>query len=351
MEILFSSDPSKLDVKRAISLKYDNTPSSLFKYKSFDSTGALDILRHDEMWLSNPTSFNDPFDCGLNVSSKDLSEATIRKILAKYIPDHIKKKYKITNEELIELSRSKNIIDDLAEFTVIKTRTDIPENERARYIEEEKRKIKEDPIKIDLKNHIHVTCFSETNENTLMWSHYANNHEGFCIEYDFKELGINNPVTRFMFPVTYTNTVFDIKDYFPDSDKEFDNVFKEFLDDIKEDDIFKGFKVPPMIEPVNNMVMHCNALIKAESWEYEKEWRYILLYAGTESEILTLPVPKPKAIYLGAEVCKQNCEEILKIAKERNIEVYMMVLKPFEFGLEPKLIPNCNAIPECKKNK
>jgi len=29
-----------------------------------------------------------------------------------------------------------------------------------------------------------VTCFSKTYSNTLMWSHYADHHKGFCLEFN-----------------------------------------------------------------------------------------------------------------------------------------------------------------------
>ncbi|MDH2660048.1 hypothetical protein, partial [Methanobacterium formicicum] len=46
-EILFSSDPSKLNIKKAINLKYENTPSSLYKYKDFDDKGySLKLLKN-----------------------------------------------------------------------------------------------------------------------------------------------------------------------------------------------------------------------------------------------------------------------------------------------------------------
>ncbi len=31
-----------------------------------------------------------------------------------------------------------------------------------------------------------VCCFSRTNEQTLLWSHYADDHKGVCLEYEFR---------------------------------------------------------------------------------------------------------------------------------------------------------------------
>lgn len=31
-----------------------------------------------------------------------------------------------------------------------------------------------------------IACFSESIESVLMWSHYADSHKGFALEYDFR---------------------------------------------------------------------------------------------------------------------------------------------------------------------
>lgn len=33
----------------------------------------------------------------------------------------------------------------------------------------------------------HACCFSEINDSLLLWAHYAENHKGICLEYDFPD--------------------------------------------------------------------------------------------------------------------------------------------------------------------
>ena len=33
-----------------------------------------------------------------------------------------------------------------------------------------------------------VSCFSANFDNTLMWSHYSDNHKGICVEFEFDSL-------------------------------------------------------------------------------------------------------------------------------------------------------------------
>jgi hypothetical protein len=343
IKILFSSDPSNINVEKAIDLKYKNTNSSLYKYKSFDEDNySLELLKTDKMWLSRPTSFNDPFDCGLKLASKDLPDNYIKDVLVEYVFNDLKQNFGCSNKELGKLKRSKEVVSDLAKFIVKTTKPNISLEERTIRIEEEKKAFKEGYLDLGLKKNIHVACFSETYESILMWSHYANDHKGFCIEYNFKELGLNNHVTRFIFPVIYNNTIFDMKDYLPDSNKHFENVLENYMAGINPKDILHGITFPEKDNHVNNMVLFYNALNKSEVWEYEKEWRYIFPYKNIENKDIYLPVPKPKAIYLGAMVSKENYEKILEIGKEKDINIYKMAIKPSEFALEPIVIHESN---------
>lgn len=342
-ESLFSSDPSKINIAKAINLKYGNTPSSLYKYRDFDDKGySLELLKSNQMYLSRPSEFNDPFDCSLKMAGKDLDEDYIRDVLLKHIFDDLKQRgFDVSNKEFNKLRRRKNLIHHITKFIVKKTKPNIPLKERAKYIENEKRGFKEGYLDFGLKKNIHLTCFSETYESILMWSHYANQHKGFCIEYDFKELGLDNSVTRFIFPVIYQNSIFDMKDYMPDSNKEFVNVLKKYMGKIQPEDILKGLELPQSTTKTNNMVLFYNALIKSEVWAYEKEWRYVFLYKNIKYKSIFLPVPKPKAIYLGAMASKENCEKILELGKEKNINIYKMEIKSSEFALESNLIQKC----------
>lgn len=343
VEILFSDDPSKINAERAINLKYENTPSSLYKYKSFDDEEhSLELLQEDKMWLSKPTSFNDPFDCALKLSVKDLTKEYIVEVFIDGNLDYYKE-FGITEKELMKLKRKKDPIHELVKLYVKKSKANLTLKERTKLIEEEENRIKNYDLDIKHKENLHVACFSETNESILMWSHYANKHKGFCVEYDFKKLGMNNPFTRFIFPVIYTESIFDMSDYLDRYDKGFDNVLKKYMGSINPNDILEGIKIPEKGN-LNNMSGFYNALQKFEDWSYEKEWRYVFPYKNISSKKLYLPVPKPKAIYLGVMVSKKNCEKILKIGKEREINIYKMNINASEFALESNIIHKCNDL-------
>lgn len=150
-EILFSNNPSKINAKRAIKLKYSNTPSSLYKYKPFDDKGySLELLETNKMYLARPTEFNDPFDCGLKLASKDISDSLIKESLLEPIFDEIKQKYGCSYKQLDKLKRSKNIVIDLSKF-IVKSNPNISLAERAKAIELQKKVFTEGYYNLGLK--------------------------------------------------------------------------------------------------------------------------------------------------------------------------------------------------------
>ncbi|MGL4866978.1 hypothetical protein [Cetobacterium sp.] len=55
----------------------------------------------------------------------------------------------------------------------------------------ESKKKKLDDLKIALKESCLITCFSERFSDQKMWSGYAENFKGFCLEYNFENLLID----------------------------------------------------------------------------------------------------------------------------------------------------------------
>ncbi|MBL4754081.1 MAG: DUF2971 domain-containing protein [Flavobacteriales bacterium] len=140
--------------------EYPFIPSGpIHKYADFET--AYNILNSSSFKFTCPLDFNDPFDCNLEVldfSPTKESEELVRESI-KRIPQG--------TEELKE--------------SVVTEILDSPEEFRKMYRQIIKAKIKRSG----------VTCFSKSYENTLMWSHYANKHQGVCLEFN-SELDIDN---------------------------------------------------------------------------------------------------------------------------------------------------------------
>jgi hypothetical protein len=64
------------------------------------------------------------------------------------------------------------------------------------------------------KGSLKVCSFSATGKSIIMWSHYADQHRGFCIEYDTESLPPENLFIRMLFPVVYSERMFDGTKYY-----------------------------------------------------------------------------------------------------------------------------------------
>ena len=145
-----------------------------------------------------------------------------------------------------------------------------------------------------IKNLFLIGCLCTNYKNRLMWSHYADSHKGFCIEYDFSEKE-EDVLLKLPLPVFYSEN----RPLIP---------WKAALENTSEN-----------MEDAYTQLM-IGLLTKDRAWEYENEWR-ILITATEDSEIV---MPKISCIYLGALIEKDNRERILVIAKKHNIPVKQM---------------------------
>lgn len=259
----------KKDFKSIDKILKKSAPKTLIKFccgKYTDSDNDyLDTLRNDELWLSSPKSFNDPFDACYNIDYKKFARASYDYMVQR---EYGRNPQKIVNraaqEELLEKFESdmQNCISDLLE--------------RA-----------------------YTTCFSEK-ENLLsspMWGHYADCHRGFCVEYEFSSLRKYE-----IFPVYYT----------------------------KEYPILAG-----SIKNAREMSLEW-IYNKSTDWAYEKEWRiYATAFMPVNQLGLLIKVDKPNAVYLGCMANDRLKNDIIKICKDKKIDLFKMEIIPNTFEIKP----------------
>lgn len=117
-------------------------------------------------------------------------------------------------------------------------------------------------------------------KNRLMWSHYADGHKGFCIEYDFNQ-ECDASKELLILPVIYSKE----RMKFP---------WNVVIAVDKEDEKIK-------MEAAQTMIL--SLLTKDEVWSYENEWRVIASgLNGTEN----VKMPPVSCIYVGAMCSDEN---------------------------------------------
>lgn len=226
-------------------------PLKLYKYGSFQSNYWKDVIYKANIHLSSANIFNDPFDCKANFDyQKVINKGKFRKRLLKMFPED---ELKSIPKEIIQ----KDVIEGM-------------------------------------RQDVYVFCFSEVWNSILMWAHYANNYNGFCIEYDTSK--IRDHILYNLYPVLYEKVYFDITDNLIDYNK--------------------------------NTGMICN-LAKAQDWSYEKEWRIV------EYSDHPIYVRKAlKAIHLGKNCPQIIRDEIFQWARENSKEVYSIYPSNTQYKLE-----------------
>lgn len=127
-------------------------------------------------------------------------------------------------------------------------------------------------------NKLRITCFTTSKDNLLFWSHYANSHKGFCVEFDATSL-----------PVSMTYQV------------EYSNVYPNIEYPTPQD--MRAFKP---------------ALVKSEAWAYEDEFRSIFIPGASaklndDGESLPLDSQAITNVYLGARISQEAQDKLLDI--------------------------------------
>lgn len=145
-----------------------------------------------------------------------------------------------------------------------------------------------------------------------MWSHYADNHQGFRLEYDLESLEANHPFRKYLYPVIYSSQLYDLT---PWAKKLAIEDRQEFNPDC------------PLLG-----VLH-----KFNGWKYEEEWRVVSV---TEAVIEdhNWPVPSPTRIFAGSRMEASKNKELLAICEQKKIEVHQMRLANDRFELLPELL-------------
>ena len=155
-----------------------------------------------------------------------------------------------------------------------------------------------------------ISCLSESMNSPLMWSHYANKHYGFCLEYDFTLTLTERrypdllAAQLFLFPVHY-------------SEKR-PLISRALFDGKNIANYIKYNRLPP---DFLKKLMY-GLLYKSEEWAYEKEWRIFQL--PSEKPIMRLP--KPRKIFLGANIEETPKKRLIEIASKKHIPIYQMFL-------------------------
>lgn len=259
-------------------------PKNIYKYRSFDNY-YKDLIEKNLFFFSSPNNFNDPFDS---------------KIIANYPAGTKNQVYKKIYESL----REKHPTFSKKKLTLL---ADKSFNQNYKVIKDPK--LFTERVNQEIDKFLGIFTLTEDNKSILMWSHYANKHTGFCIEFDFQELSqiCNNYliikeailVSKVIYSEDYPNVdpyKYDVREY-----------YNEYVDLLS---------------------------IKSSVWAYEKEWRLIYLFHPNST--LKFPDKVFKSIYFGLNCSEQNIANVISLTKNKKVALkyYKAEFQLFKFGID-----------------
>ncbi len=184
------------------------------------------IFTHNELYFPSPISLNDPLECRPYIQVGDLSDRDYKK---KYI-----------SYSLRAMINGGNTADPSEITKWLESHTQEEAEKLCSHLTES--------LRVDLLEKYRICSFSAVNNNPLLWSHYADSHQGFCLIFD------------------------------ADNDS-----FGEALEVRYQDE----YPVVNYIEEDELEIMKSSGFVKFSDWSYEKEFR---LVSAEPNFVNSLPV-------------------------------------------------------------
>ena len=156
---------------------------------------------------------------------------------------------------------------------------------------------------MSFKSKLGIYSLSLTNNEKLLWSHYASSHKGYCLEYDLDKLRDHYALN---FNVNEIRVVY--------KDKPQTLTFKDIY---------------------NRDKLLCKLFAtKDKSWSYEKEVRLIF----DDAKFKTYHSSALTGIYFGVNADNNIVELIINLLKDMDVKFYKFSIKSGKYSLIQKLI-------------
>lgn len=231
-------------------------------------------LEDQIIYLSRVTDFNDPFDTNMSLPDEEIFSIISQELP---IPNE-------PNDEIMKLIHS--------------------------YKEKHWAELE---AKLTSDKAYYVSCFSSEPDNILMWSHYADKHKGFCIEYNLRKS------TDYAFLVSLLPVI-----------------YSSHRPTIPRGLVTTLFDVSKREESTEALI--CAALTKSKAWEYEKEWRFTYYDSTNRFSNRKFPIDCISKVILGCKTAPQYKDEIKGICKSKGFALSAMILDEDEYDFHEESI-------------
>jgi hypothetical protein len=266
---------------------------TIAKYR-FLPAAALEQLQPGQLWMSDPASFNDPFDLRIRIGDETrhspfADEERLRRAFRLLVQDNEDVRHHWFYDDTLWAALHAWMDGRLSREEVIGAA-----NRRA--------------------SCFGVACFAQHWDMPLMWAHYGDNHCGLCIEYAVQQDKLDAHAAREGFSQQYVQYLTEMPTI----------CFSEVL-----------------FSP--HQVMSRLAATKHADWAYEKEWRIIHFAAKAR------PVPLPRhmkmtGLIAGMQMAEEQCEALRSKGAELGVPVRRVRRHTGNYQLQLEEI-SCRAEP------
>ena len=283
-------------------------PQSLFRYRSCTEK-QIDAFQKDIIYAVSADLFNDPYDTlvrydidGIKDYVNALLESNTLVQLKKYLEegnDFANNMKDSFPKGMVENIKAQILATDFEEKKDFLTAYKTQMLQMIDFLY---------PLLADVsKRFVSIACFCESVQSITMWSHYADYHKGFALEYEMRPTltkGIKEGVG--LYPVIYADIRYDASQYMA----------------------WAFLKMFGINAPNPDVLSHTKcALHKSRRWEYENEWRLVdYSMRNYLVENVTSINYKPTAIYYGVHIANENKERLHSIAKAKGIAEFDMYI-------------------------
>jgi hypothetical protein len=239
-----------------------------------------DTLRENRIHCSNPENFNDPWDCRPYFDSASVNDPSQRPRWIEFIKEQF---------AALTTAQQDNILQQLG----------VNWYEDTRLLMQSVEKMTPSVHGIN-SDRYRIFCLTPHANSLLMWAHYAEKHQGICLELD----ATKEKVWRAR-RVVYRDALAAI-------------------------DINTVRNPPALLEAV--------LLTKSREWCYENEYRLLgrdgdpSFSLATEGDLLELPKGAITAVIAGSRT--KHLAEIRQIARKYGVPVKLAVQRPHEYHLD-----------------
>lgn len=338
---------------------------SIFKYRPLNELLFKELF-YQELYFASYTELNDPLDLSARVEFSCSSTEEIKTLLifltrtsiSFYGPETSKEQRMI--KPLLQFISSEGAMNALSEailneITLLKMARksvwaeNIPEIvNRAIVMGRFEIEFNFDKFNMELDRltqkflqNSHVSCFSERNDDFLMWSHYASRHAGICLEFqlnDKNQFAFEHIVNRnselegnqqrsSSAEIQRIATWSRMKKVRYKSQQAYINFFEFAKVFFNEADIDLITLAKPWAYTYAQILETLFAT-KTLPWQYEQEWRIIDINfersKTQEERIRHYPIESLKAIYFGSRMPEEAKRRIFRlyVGKNKKIPIF-----------------------------